>query len=72
MKDNWEALVNAIVLKAVDDYRKARRRVRRFPGQKGAQEMIREVERFFRSRWFQMLTDTDGRIILENLKKEVA
>ena len=37
MKDNWEALVNAIVLKAVEDYRKARRRVRRFPGQKGAQ-----------------------------------
>ena len=36
------------------------------------QEMIREVERFFRSRWFQMLTDTDGRMILENLKKEVA
>ena len=67
MKDNWEALVNAIVLKAVDDYRKARRRVRRFPGQKGAQEMIREVERFFRSRWFMALTDTDGRMILEQL-----
>ena len=72
MKDNWEALVNAIVLRAVEDYRKARRRVHRFPGQKGAQEMIREVEKFFRSRWFLMLTDTDGRMILEHLKKEVA
>ena len=72
MKDNWEALVNAIVLKAVEDYRKARRRVRRFPGQKGAQAMIREVEIFFRSRWFLMLTDTDGRMILEQLRKEVA
>ena len=72
MKDNWEALVNAIVLKAVEDYRKARRRVRRFPGQKGAQERIREVERFFRSRWFLILTDTDGRMILEQLRKEVA
>ena len=48
MKDNWEALADAIVLKAVDDYRKARRKVRRMPGQKGAQEMIREVERFVR------------------------
>ena len=72
MRDNWEALVNAIVLKAVDDYRKAWRRVRRFPGQKGSQERIREVELFFRSRWFLMLTDTDGRMILEHLKKEVA
>ena len=72
MKDNWEALANAIVLKAVDDYRKARRRVRRFPGQKGSQERIREVELFFRSRWFLMLTDMDGKTILENLKREVA
>ena len=72
MRDNWEALVNAVVLKAVEDYRKARRKVRRFPGQKGAQEMIREVERFFRSKWFLMLTDMDGKTILENLKREVA
>ena len=72
MRDNWEALVNAVVLKAVEDYRKARRKVRRFPGQKGAQAMIREVEKFFRSRWFLMLTDTDGRTILEYLRKEVA
>ena len=72
MRDNWEALVNAVVLKAVEDYRKARRKVRRFPGQKGAQEMIREVERFFCSKWFLMLTDMDGKTILENLKREVA
>ena len=72
MRDNWEALANAIVLKAVDDYRKARRKVHRMPGQKGAQEMIREVEKFFCSRWFMALTDTDGNVILEHLKKEVA
>ena len=72
MRDNWEALANAIVMKAVDDYRKAQRRVRRMPGQKGAQEMIREVERFFSSRWFMALTDTDGNVILEHLRKEVA
>ena len=72
MRDNWEALANAVVLQAVEDYRKARRRVRMMPGQKESKERIREVERFFRSGWFIALTDTDGRMILDQLKKEVA
>ena len=42
------------------------------PGQKESKERIREVEQFFRSGWFIALTDTDGRMILEQLKKEVA
>ena len=71
MKQNWEALSQAIILQAVEDYRKCRRLVRRKPGQIEAQKMIREVEAFFRSRWFQ-LSDVDGNMILEGLKKEVA
>ena len=72
MKSNWEALANAIILQAVEDYRKCRRLVRRKPGQVDAQKMIREVEAFFRSRWFKQLTEADGNMILEGLKKEVA
>ena len=33
--------------------------------------MIRDVERFFRSSWFTMLSDADGRQILTELQKEV-
>ena len=72
MRDNWEALANAIVLKAVEDYRKCRRKVRRKPNQFEAQKMIREIEVFFRSEWFRQLTDADGKVILEQLRKEVA
>ena len=72
MKSNWEALANAIILVAVDDYRKYRRLVRCKPGQIEAQKMIREVEAFFRSRWFKQLSEADGNMILEQLKKEVA
>ena len=72
MNKNWEALTQAIILQAVEDYRKCRRLVRRKPDQKAAQAMIREVEQFFRSRWFCQLADVDGVKILEELKKEVA
>ena len=72
MKQNWQALAQTIILQAVEDYRKCRRLVRRKPGQIEAQKMIREVEAFFRSRWFMQLSDVDGNMILEGLKKEVA
>ena len=72
MKQNWQALSQAIILQAVEDYRKCRRLVRRKPGQIEAQKMIREVEAFFRSRRFMQLSDVDGNMILEGLKKEVA
>ena len=71
MQRNWENLSNAIILKAVEDYRKARKRVRTFPDQKAAQATIREVEKFFRSWWFAQLTDIDGEMLVERLRKEV-
>ncbi|MBQ9644197.1 MAG: hypothetical protein IJV26_09195 [Lachnospiraceae bacterium] len=72
MRSGWEDLAQAIIMKAVDDYRAARRRVRHFPDQKGAQATIREVERFFRSEWFEQLTDLDGEMLIRKLKEEVA
>ena len=72
MQQNWEDLAQAISLQAVEDYRKCRRLVRRKPNQFEARKMIREVERFFRSEWFKQLSEADGNMILEQLKKEVA
>ena len=72
MQRNWENLSNAIILKAVEDYRRARRRVRHFPDQKGAQATIKEVERFFRSWWFAQLTDINGEMLIRKLREEVA
>ena len=72
MQQNWEDLAQAIILQAVEDYRKCRRLVRRKLNQFEAQKMIREVEAFFRSKWFKQLSDADGNIIFEQLKQEVA
>ena len=72
MNESWEDLAGAIIMQAVADYRKCRVLVRTKPNQKAAQAMIREVERFFRSRWFCQLTELDGNRILNKLKEEVA
>ena len=71
MPESWEDLANGIIIQAVKDYRNARRRVRTKRDQKGARATIREVERFLRSRWYAQLTDLDGEILLERLRKEV-
>ena len=70
MNQNWEDLANAIILQAAEDYRICRRRIRRWPDQKESQAIIREVEHFFRSRWFNQLTDIDGKALIRNLREE--
>ena len=37
---------------------------------KGAEARIRELEEFFESAWFCKLTDMEGELILERLRKE--
>lgn len=53
----WMALSMAVVSQAVSDYRKGNKE-------------SKDVERFFKSEWFQVLTTIDGNVILEKLEKE--
>lgn len=69
----WQRLANAIVEQAVTDFRKAQARVKAHPENADrAKAGIAELEVFFRSQWFEMLTDVDGRLILSRLRKEAA
>ena len=72
MEDGYEALVQAIVLQAMEDYRRASRSLRRRPDRASARAMIRDVEQFFRAMWFVHITGLDGNEILEKLKGETA
>lgn len=58
-------LSQAIVLQAVEDYKKALRK-------EDVEDlrMLRDCERFFNSQWFVSLTDLDGKRILTKLKEE--
>ena len=57
-----EALANAIIVQAANDYRLALHR----------KDLVRtfEVEHFFRSRWFGQLTSVDPEYLLGRLRKE--
>jgi hypothetical protein len=52
-------LANAIILQAVKDYRLCSRSA-----------PAGEIERFFLSDWFEVLTRLDGQVLLSKLRKE--
>lgn len=70
MQRNWEDLAQAIVMQAVKDYRLALKVLRRRPDSKRAQEVVEEIERFIRSRWFSLMYDIDPEQIINRLKEE--
>ena len=68
--DPWEALAYAIVDRAVTDYRYTLRQVVRKPTLDTTRRR-HELERFFRSFWFEALTDMDGSEMMERVRRQV-
>ena len=69
--DQFEGLANAIIIQAAVDYRLALKQLRQNPAFQPAIRMSYEVERFFRSDWFSILTRINGIELLARLKTEV-
>lgn len=69
--DQFEGLANAIIIQAAADYRLALKQLRQNPLFQPAIRMSCEVERFFRSDWFSILTRVNGIELLARLKTEV-
>lgn len=65
---NWRDLAEAIIVQAATDYRRARYRNIKRPYQADTLREIDSIERFFRSVWFSVLTNLDGRKLLYDLK----
>ena len=68
---NYENLANAIILQAVRDYRTALKCLKANPRNKATYADKDEVERFFRSDWFSVLTSVDGEMLIRSLQEEV-
>ena len=68
--DPYERLAAAIILQAVSDYRGASRILMKYPKNLQAARTIAEVEWFFCSHWFSVLTALDGDLLIERLKNE--
>lgn len=68
----YEALANAIVLQAVNDYRAALKKVKKNPNNREALDEALQIERFFRSQWYQVLTSVDGEYLINRLRREAS
>lgn len=67
----YERLGNAIILQAVKDYRAAIKAHSKNPNSISANRDISDVERFFHSGWFGILTSIDGEMLIRELRKGV-
>lgn len=67
----FQDLANAILIQAAKDYRFYRKRLQRHPDDTWTESQIRELERFFKSSWADLLVgDMDADYILRKLKEE--
>lgn len=68
--DPYENLANAIVLSAVEDYRKALRRLSKILRAKAQGQMWIHWRDFFRSSWYSALTSIEGEFLIRKLHEE--
>ena len=73
----WEDLANGIVIRAADDYKKALKDLkeaiengRSFNTKYVLAQTIRDLNRWFRDKWFGMLTQVDPEYLIQNLNTE--
>ncbi len=68
--NRYEALANAIIEQAVCDYRSALRSLKKHPDSRASSAQAREIEKFFHSRWYGVLTQLDPDYLINRLRKE--
>jgi hypothetical protein len=66
----YRELINAVILQAVKDYRLSLRILKQQPDSRPAATMKADVEEFFHSDWFGMMTKIDPDYLIDRLRKE--
>lgn len=67
----YQELANAIIEQAAKDYRIALAYNFRHPQNPKYQQTVCEIERFFRSDWYDALTDLDGEYLIREIRRRV-
>ena len=70
LENPYERLGNAIVIQAARDYRTALKKLKKNPKNKEVIEEALQIEKFFRSPFYQVLTFVDGEYLISQLRKE--
>jgi len=64
----YKSLCLAIIEQAVKDYKKALEAEKRCEDLNIKRE-VRKLENFFRSEWFEQISNLDGRLLIKNVRK---
>ena len=70
-EEPYERLANAIILQAASDYRRDLKKLKKNPQNRDVMNEVLQIEKFFRSPWYQVLTTVDGEFLIEKLRKEI-
>lgn len=71
MIDPYQSLANAIVIQAAKDYRRALRKLKKYPNNTDAKRTVADCERFFHSDWYEILTNVKAEYLIRKLREEV-
>lgn len=67
----YDNLANAIIVQAAKDYKDAVKKLKRGRKNSEAERIRNECLRFFRSEWFNTLTEIDPEFLISKLNEEV-
>ena len=67
--DNWRVLAATIVELAIKDYVRALKVLKAKPHNSGCRGAKMSSEKFFKSEWFNMLSDIDPEFLIKNCKR---
>ena len=68
---SYEALANAVIAQAARDYRRTLKVLRKNPNSRAGLANKKELEKFFHSDYYRILTTLDADYLMERVKKEV-
>lgn len=66
----YDRLAKMIIIQAIKDYRWALKSMKKCKNVREAKSLIRDVEAFFTSEWFYVLSDIDGRSLMKLIKDD--
>jgi hypothetical protein len=70
--DPYQNLANAIVAQAAQDYLSALKKLKKNPRNRMAMDEAMQMEKFFHSGWYGVLTGVDPDYLIRKLREKVA
>lgn len=68
---DYERLAEQIIIRAAKDYRNALKRLYKYPENPTALATKEEIEMFFYSQWFTVLTKVNPNVIIKGIQEEI-